>query len=793
MIEPGGMLAHYRLVEKIGEGGMGAVYLAEDIKLERRVALKIFPGDVTGDPQRLERFRQEARAVARINHPNVVTLHSVEEHDGVHFIVMEHVEGSTLDQLFGPEGLPLGRFIEIAGAVAEALGAAHAQGVVHRDLKPANIMVTDDGLVKVLDFGLAKLQKEDLGRSDNSATELMTKAGMVLGTTPYMSPEQASAGSVDPRSDIFSFGIVLYEMASGRRPFQGDSTIEMISSILKDSPSPLETQRTGLPPHLARIVHRCLEKQPGDRYQSSRELSIELKKLQLEVRSGTGSSGPRDRPVRPGKRGRWISVAVVLLIGLAAVTSYINFDRRKSAATVDQATRLAVLPFSNLRSDPETDFLGYALADQVIGSLAYINGLSVRPSSSMRRYQQGDYDLAKIGEELAIDYVLSGNYLQQGERIRLSVELIELESEQTVWSESIELAYRDAFAMQDEVSRRLLSRLEVSFSNDERDRMKSDVSQSPLAYEYYLRALSFPEDVEGNRLAIQMLHQSTELDSGFAPAWSALGRRTQLVGYWELGGEQVSMQAREFFLKALELNPVLPDALTYLSMLHTDFGETDLALAAARRVLELNPNSATGLFAYGYVLRYAGLNEESMAAMARALKIDPTNATFKSASYSFVIGERYDEALRALQLGPESIALNWKGEIAFRKGQFEEAREHWSASVAADPDGIAGLSSGGLMAGMEQDYSRGIEIARRWEAANLSDGEGWYYLAGMYCVNQDVVKCIEMLDTAIERGYFAYPHILRCRLLDAARENPEFDMVLEKARLKHEAFKARFF
>ena len=768
---------------------MGEVYLAEDTELDRKVALKVLPAEMADDPDRLERFKREAKAVAALNHPNIVTLHSVEEHDGVHFIVMEHVEGSTLDQLIGPDGMSVERFFEVGGAVAEALRAAHDQGIVHRDLKPTNIMVTNDGLVKVLDFGLAKLQKDAAVTSDeDSATELMTRQGEILGTTPYMSPEQASARPVDHRSDIFSFGIVLYQMASGDRPFQGGSPLETISSILKDAPTPLGERRADLPSHLARIVHRCLEKEPADRYQSSRELSAELQRPQDDDAVGRYLVGDRSAS------RRWVPVvATVALIGFLVVALFTLFDREQATDVSNEVTRLAVLPFSNLRSDPETDFLGYALADQIIGSLVYVQDLTVRPSSSVRQYQHGEYDLDEVGDELAVNFVLAGNYLQQGDRMRLTVELIDLESEQTVWREPIEVPYQDAFEMQDLVSERLLARLEVSFSDDERDRMKANVSQNPLAYEYYLRALSYPEEAEGNRLAVNMLRQSIELDSTFAPAWDALGRRAQLMAYWELGGEEVMNQAKDSFLKALELNPELFSALAHLTMLYTDAGETDLAMKNAQRALEINPNSAVAVFAYGYVLRYAGMIEESITAMDTALEIDPTNPMFRSAAFAYVQNDRYDDAIETFYLGSLDLAVAWEGEIAIRRGELQKARAKLSQAAAADPEGITGLWAIGVLSALDGDYEQGIEAARKWEEADLFDGEGWFFLAGIYCLNQEIDKCISVLDTAVDRGAFEYPHWLKCRFLDPAREDPDLNVVLEKARLKHEAFKEKFF
>ncbi|MCZ6760686.1 MAG: hypothetical protein O7D29_09985, partial [Gemmatimonadetes bacterium] len=542
-----------------------------------------------------------------------------------------------------------------------------------------------------------------------------------------------------------------------------------------------------VPETVAQVVERLLQKNPAARYQTASEV-VEALRTQDDdsaVRSNRGD--------RTGRR-RWVAVvAAVALIGLLVVASYTLFDREKATSVPNEVAKLAVLPFSNLRSDPETDFLGYALADQVIGSLSYVQNLTVRPSSSVRKYQHGDYDLDEVRNDLAVNFVLAGNYLQQGDRMRLTVELIDLESEQTVWREPIEVSYQDAFEMQDLVSERLLARLKISFSDAERDRMTADVSSNPLAYEYYLRSLSYLEEAESNRLAVNMLRQSIELDSTFAPAWDALGRRAHLMGYWELGGEEVSIQARDFYLKALEINPELFSALANMTAIYTEFGETDLAMKTAQRMLEINPNSAEGMFAHGYVLRYAGMIEESMTAMTTALEIDPTNPRLRSAAWTFIVGGRYDDAVEAFQLGDPNLVVAWEGEIAIRRGQLEEARAKLSQAVASDPEGITGLWATGVLSALDGDYGRGIEAARKWEDADLVDGEGWYFLAGLYCINGEIDKCISVLDTAVERGYFAYPHMLKCRFLDPARGNPGLDVVLEKARLKHEAFKEKFF
>lgn len=769
----GQIISQYKIVEKLGEGGMGVVYKATDTKLDRFVALKFLSVELSADTEANLRFMQEAKTASALEHSNICTVHDIDRtNDGRLFIVMPFYEGQSLKYRLADGPLRIEKSLDIARQMAKGLSAALDAGIVHRDIKPANIMVTDRGEVKILDFGVAKLQGIDI-----------TKTGTRLGTVLYMSPEQTRGEPVDGRSDLWSLGVVLFEMLTGRRPFSGDYEQAVVYAVQYQEPDLISDFNSAVPDHIVAVIDRLLQKDPSERFQTASEV---VDALMAQVDSTVAP------PHHEGQQ-RWQRWVVVALLGLLAVASIWLFDRGKVTDTPHEVAKLAVLPFSNLRSDPETDFLGYALADQVIGSLSYVQNLTVRPSSSVRKYQQSDYDLGEVGSDLSVNYVLAGNYLQQGERMRLTVELIDLESEQTVWREPIEVAYQDAFEMQDLVSERLLARLEISFSEAEQNRMTANISQDPLAYEYYLRSLSYPEDADGNRLAINMLRQSTKLDSTFAPAWDALGRRAQLMGYWDLGGEMVSNEARAFYLKALELNPELLSALAHLSSLYTEFGETDLSMETAQQMLMINPKSAEGMFARGYVLRYAGMREESMAAMSAALEIDPTNPTFKSAFWTFVHNERYDDAIAAFSLAHPTLRLGWEGEIALRRGQIEEARAKWSQSIALDPEGVPGLWATGLLSAIDEDAERGLEAARKWEEANLIDGEGEFFLAGLYCINGEIDKCISVLDTAVERGYFAYPNLLKSRFLDPARGNPALDVVLEKARLKHEAFKAKFF
>ena len=776
----GKTILHYKIIEELGRGGMGVVYKAEDTKLERTVAIKFLPRHVADNSEERKRFEIEAKSAASLNHANIATIYSIDEVEDEVFIVMEYIEGQELQEKINSGPLRIDEVLEIALQIGDGLQTAHDKNIVHRDIKPANIMLTAKGQAKIMDFGLAKLQGQ---------TKL-TKEGTTLGTTNYMSPEQVRGEQVDKRSDIWALGVILYEMITGISPFKGEYEQAIMYSIINEEPEPITALRTAVPMELERIVNKTLTKNPEERYQSVADISVDLKRL----KKAPPSSEKHKRVVRKNRTPLYAGLTVVLTL-LIAAGFYWGGDSESehSDDSAPAVQKLAVLPFTNIREDPQTDFLGFALADQIIGSLSYLKNILVRPSNSIRRYQNPALDRQTAGTDLQVDMILTGNYLKEANIIRLNIELIDVVANEMIWREPIEVEYENTFTLQDIVSEKIIDRLKLQFSQDERARMQSDVSQNPLAYEYYLRSLSYPQEAEGNRLAVIMLRQSIELDSTFAPAWDALGRRTQAMGYWELVGEEVANQAKDFYLKALEINPQLFSALANLTTIYTEFGNTNLAMKTARRMLEINPNSAEGMFAYGYVLRYAGMIEESMTAMTTALEIDPTNPTFRSAAWSFVQGGRYDDAIKAFYLGPPNLAVAWEGEIAIRRGQLEKARAKLSQAVVSDPEGITGLWATGVLSAIDGDYGQGIEAAQKWENANLSDGEGWYFLAGMYCINGEIDKCISLLNTAVERGYFAYPHMLKCRFLDPARGNPGLDAVLEKARLKHEAFKKKFF
>jgi non-specific serine/threonine protein kinase len=419
----GTQLGTYAVLSKLGEGGMGEVFRARDTKLNRDVALKILPAAFARDTDRLARFRREARAVAALNHPNIVTIFSIEEHDGVPFMTMELIEGCTLDQAIPQDGLALARFFDIAIALADALSAAHRKQIIHRDLKPANVMVTEDGHVKVLDFGLARAVDADRVRAEDGLTDLgITQAGIIVGTMPYMSPEQITARPLDHRTDLFSLGIMLYELATAERPFRGDSAPALMSSILKDHPTPVEERRSDLPGDVCRLIDKCLEKEPRDRIQTAREILDELK----ACRKAWETDAERSTRRATGD----------------------GFSRQ-----AERTASIAVLAFSDMSAAKDQDWFCDGIAEEILNALTPLKGLRVAARTSAFSFRGKDDDLRTIGEKLNVTTVLEGSVRRAGDRVRITVQLSDVASGFQLWSERYDREVKDIFDVQDEIAK----------------------------------------------------------------------------------------------------------------------------------------------------------------------------------------------------------------------------------------------------------------------------------------------------------------------------------------------------
>ena len=729
----GTTLAHFKITATLGEGGMGEVYLAEDTDLDRKVALKLLPEEMARDPARLERFRREAKAVAALNHPNIVTIYSIEESEGRRFLTMELVDGESLDRVIPAEGLPLAKIFDIAVPIAAALTAAHDRGIVHRDLKPANIMVNPDGQVKILDFGLAKLTRDATLPAEDAATEaVLTGEGAVMGTAPYMSPEQLQGEAVDHRTDIFSLGILLYEMTTGRRPFQGRSSIALASAILKDSPAMVTEVRTDLPRHLGRIIGHCLEKEPRRRFQSALDVRNELDSLSEEVESGAvhQSAGPdsTEAPVTstPGssseatatsgpmltatsnRTGVWIGlIAVTLLvagvvwwtgrrsdagpaadtaesapvaIGLAAPTPSTH-----STQTLGASPSLAVLPFTDMSPEGDQEYFADGLTVELIAQLSQTGDIHVIGRRSAFQFKGSNESLQSIGERLGVGTILEGSVRKAGDRVRITAELVNTGNDFQLWSETYDRTLEDIFTIEDEIAKSVADALEVTLLGKSTTRHDTN----PEAHNLRLRARFLMEQNQAGNLekAKALLEKALELDPDSAAVWADMGRVQGSLGTQSENPGQhdiYMLAALDSLNKALTLDPDLPEAYVRIALIE---GKHRPNFAAARvanqRALELAPNNPVVMLGAAEIAELGGHLDEAIAFDQKVLRVEPLYVTAKILAFNrFLRAGRLDEAealLReALELSPNlSGATARQGELFLAKGQPQAALEEF--------------------------------------------------------------------------------------------------------------------
>ncbi|MCB1183968.1 protein kinase [bacterium] len=665
----GKSLAHYEITGLLGKGGMGEVYRARDTKLKRDVALKILPAELAADPARLERFQREAEAVAGVNHPNIVTLYSVEKDAGTHFLTMELVEGDELDHLLPPDGLGLPKVFEIGTAIADALAAAHGKGIVHRDLKPANVMITTDGHVKVLDFGLAKLAETGPSTPDDATLALgLTREGAVLGTVPYMSPEQLRGRDVDHRSDIFSLGVLLYELSAGRRPFLGDNSADLTSSILKEAPPPLTELKPELPRHLGRILAHCLEKEPKDRYQSVLDIRNELRGLRREVESGVSvANGPLSgvhAASQKSRKGLWIGIAATVLV-LVGVAFFLGREEQappaETAATTPAISdkSIAVMAFVDMSPRKDQEYFSDGIAEELLNLLANIPELKVISRTSAFSFKGKDVPLKQIGEELGVAHILEGSVRKAGNEIRITAQLIEAESDTHLWSETYDRELRDVFALQDEIAADVVDQLKVTLLGDAPKSKEVD----PKAYALFLDARQAGRlgSREGYERAIALCEQALAIDPGYADACVALaGAYVNQAGATRPRDEGFAL-ARNAAQKALTLDPDHAKAHSLLGWIATYY-DGDLRAAARhfQKALELEPNNLDIISNSAPLLGMLGRYGEEIAVNEYFAERDPLNSnSYMNLGSSYFAARRWSDAVaqqrEALRLSPDKI------------------------------------------------------------------------------------------------------------------------------------------
>jgi eukaryotic-like serine/threonine-protein kinase len=781
----GQQVSHYRIIGKLGGGGMGVVFEAEDLKLGRHVALKFIPENLAGDPKSLERFTREARAASQLNHANICTIHGIEDNNGHPFIVMEKLDGESLKQHIGGQAMPVEKVLDVGVQVADALVASHLKGIVHRDIKPANIFLTPSGQVKVLDFGLAKLV-HNVG-TDHEADQSLTAVGIIPGTAVYMSPEQARSEAVDARSDLFSFGVVLYEMATGKKPFTGANSLVTLDAVLHAKPIPPRDLNPKIPIELEAIIGKAMEKDRSKRYQNAAEIRSDLALLKKEAESGSIKTPSATARLRVASRtfGRntrlqfylLIATAALLVTVVAAVGAW--WFKHREVANAEQRNEIAVLPLQNFSGDPSVDYLRFALADELTSVLTYSRTLEVRPSSVTRKYDSPDIDPKKVGQQLRVGRLLQGHFMKQGDQLNVTLEAIDVPTDRLIWEARVTEKADNFIGLQDKLKTQIQQGLLPILGGGGQVETASK-PKNQEAYDFYLRSLAEPHDPKPNKEAIKMLEWAVGIDPSYAPAWEALGQRLNFDSTYGGGGEESFQNSNHAYERAIAIDPNRIMAASNLITNRVERGDLGRAYDAATDLVRRRPQSADAHFALSFVLRYAGMLPESAEQCKQARHLDPGNFSFRSCAFSFLEMGKTDQAMDYVQLDPGSEWAAWiTPYIYLAQGNIGEAHD------AAKSMGTAPIYHRALMEACTANPHPGElpKIVKDTEASVMTelDAEAWYQVGELMAACGQTEPALRLLKLAVQQNYCAYSALLDDPLLKNLRKETAFNEVLTAA------------
>ena len=818
---------------------MGEVYLAHDNKLDRKVALKILPADVASNRDRMERFIREAKAAAALSHPNIAQIHDISEHDGIHYIVMEFIDGVTLRDAIHREHTELRKLLRHLQHVAEGLGSAHAVGIVHRDLKPDNIMITRAGHAKILDFGLAKLveQPGQYPEHEGGAPEPSEDAtairqqhsapGMILGTAGYMSPEQAQGRikEIDQRSDIFSFGCILYESVTGRKAFAGKDVLDSLHQIVHGPTPQIKETKSDAPDELQRIVRRCLAKDPNERFQSIKEVAIELKELRRELEgTATYATGPptarsetSEATGADSTRGQRFAAStstsslqtrassaeyvvsgikhhklaagiVVLVLVMSSIGYWFFLHARNTEVAIES---IAVLPFENRSSDADTEYLSDGLAESLIYRLSQLPNLKVSPTSSVMRYKGKETDVKAIASELGVSAVLTGRIAQRGDNLTVSVELVDVRNNKLIWGEQYDRKMSELMATQREIASAITQKLQLKLAGSETKGITKRYTESNEAYQLYLKGrYHFAKRTKDDSLrAIEYFEQAIKVDPKFALAYARISEiYVSMPAYPYLSPKEAIPQAKAAAQKALEIDPTLAEAHTFLaySLAIFDWNWPE-AEREFKRGIELDPNNVPAHFRYGQIyLAPQGRFDEAIAEVKRALEIEPLDLNMGgNFAWIYFAARQNDQALeqgkKTYELEPSFLTARWNlSQDYVAKGMYAEAIALSSQSLQTDPTNQLMLQSLGhayARSGKRQDAE---EVINRLKDIAKTRYVISYFIASIYAALGEKDKAFAELENSFAQHDF-YLHRLKVdQFWDPLRDDPRFEALLKR-------------